>query len=310
MPKVKAIAKTYYDIEQNLTKWGTDEYGQPNCIVRYIPNNSFSNKIKKGDLIVFNKSGKEEESYRNEDIYIWDGKNLKKQMSNAEAKPEGKTKAKLEAKAEAKPESKAEAKLEAKAKSVTYYDFEENLTKCGKDEYGQPNALEKYVPRDSFLNKIKKGDLIVFNESGEEEDRYRNEGVYIWNGKNLRNLDSVLDDYRHIPGDEFPVGDVYPVDYWTQIHDNKRYFMIAHNEIIHLEKKLYGKIEIKHDKKTNIFTGNVLIHDENVIVLFEDYTENIKSVKKLREFLATHPHMNFIEGTEIDKPNVIKCIIE
>ena len=86
--------------------------------------------------------------------------------------------------------------------------------------------------------------------------------------------------------------------------------MIAHNEIIHLELGLYKKIKIKHDKKTNKFTGNILINDENVTVLFNNYTNNIKSVKELRAFLATHPSMNFIDGTKIDEPNVIEFVIE
>ena len=180
----------------------------------------------------------------------------------------------------------------------TYYDNEENLTE-----------IKNYKLNDSFKDVIKEGDLIVFNESGEEEDRYRNEGVYIWDGKKLMELDSSIDDYGSIPP-QFRIGKKFPVDHWTIINENKRYFMIAHNEIIHLELGLYKKIKIKHDKKTNKFTGNILINDENVTVLFNNYTNNIKSVKELRAFLATHPSMNFIDGTKIDEPNVIECVLE
>ena len=94
----------------------------------------------------------------------------------------------------------------------TYYDNEENLTE-----------IKNYKLNDSFKDVIKEGDLIVFNESGEEEDRYRNEGVYIWDGKKLMELDSSIDDYGSIPP-QFRIGKKFPVDHWTIINENKRYF--------------------------------------------------------------------------------------
>ena len=204
--------------------------------------------------------------------------------------------------------------------SKYYYDLITNLTEIGKDkdgkplgenEYGEPTEFAKnsYKPNESFKDIIKEGDFICFNESGEEEERYRNEGVYSWDGKNLTDLDYSIDDYGSL-SKKFPAGKKYSITHFTQIYENKRYFMVAHNSIIHLDKGLYKKIKIKHDKKTNEFKGEVLIHNENVTVIFNNNSDNINSVKKLREFLATYPHMNFIEGKEVGEPIEIECVLE
>jgi len=182
----------------------------------------------------------------------------------------------------------------------TYYDLEENLTKWGTDEYGKPNSILRYAPPSSMAG-LKCGDLIVFNDEGIEEDRYRNEGVYIWDGKSIEELDYSIDEYGSLPS-KYKIGKKFNLDHWTITRDGNKYFMIAHNEIIYLDKGLYKKIKIKFDDKSQKYTGTLTLN-KNINVEFEEQEKKITDLEFLKSHLSTYPPMHFIND------QTIKCII-
>jgi len=197
-----------------------------------------------------------------------------------------------------------------------FFDTKKSLLKCGKNKYGGPKDINKYKPS-SKLNGLKRGDLIIFTKYGKDCERYRNEGVYIWNGTNIEYLDSEIDDYGSIPP-TFKIGEEFPADYWTRIYEGKKYFMIAHNEILHMDEELYEKIIIEYNKeakeynytKKYSYTGNVEIHGKNVLILFNDYDDKITDEDFLKDYLKKHPTMNFIDGLKEDEIIKLECIIE
>ena len=68
-----------------------------------------------------------------------------------------------------------------------------------------------------FSGQIKRGDLIAL-----ETKRYRNDGMWIWDGVKVHKLASEVDEYGHIPSIlSFPE---FPLDYWRK--------HIAHNYLI------------------------------------------------------------------------------
>ena len=190
-----------------------------------------------------------------------------------------------------------------------FFDTKKSLLKCGKDKYGAPKDISKFVPASSFIG-LKRGDLIIFTKYGKDCDRYRNEGVYIWNGTNIEYLDSEIDDYGSIP-DTFKIGKEFAADHWTRINEKGlKYFMIAHNEILHMDEDLYEAITIEYVVETKKYTGNVEIHGKNVLILFNDYTEVIKCEDDLKIYLKKHPHMNFIEWLKQEDIIQLECNIE
>lgn len=71
---------------------------------------------------------------------------------------------------------------------------------------------------------IKRGDVIEITEvSG-----YRNDGLAIWDGNKVQELDCDLDDYGAVPNTFF-VGEGFLADHWSDA--------ICHNNIVHINTK-------------------------------------------------------------------------
>lgn len=88
--------------------------------------------------------------------------------------------------------------------------------------------------------KLKRGDLIRFQDA----IGYRNEGVSIYNGKEIIELESHFDDYGHLPR-EFKAIDEFPIGYFhCNFKDDGEsegggYEFITHNCIIWFDHKPY-----------------------------------------------------------------------
>ena len=86
--------------------------------------------------------------------------------------------------------------------------------------------------KEFFIKKylLERGDLFIFSD--DHKNRYRNNGVLIWNGEKFLCLESDLDEYGHIPK-EFLTFQEFPLDY----------FQIAHNHICHTDISKLNTVE-------------------------------------------------------------------
>ena len=140
--------------------------------------------------------------------------------------------------------------------------FKQNLI-SGDYEYKNPEHPEKnyslkFNPITDF--QINRGDIICFGGRV-----YRNEGVWIWDGKKIISLDTDIDDYGSVPL-EFKVGKEFAPDHWVKI--------IEHNCLIHLEDELFDKMEFY--KEDNKIYGKLIIFDK-------EYTIDIQEAEDLNE---------------------------
>jgi len=121
------------------------------------------------------------------------------------------------------------------------FDNETNLYK-----YNNPtnNNINKY----EFKPIANRGDLIRFTPKGKKGKLYRNQGVWIWDGKNIQPLHTEIDDYGSVPP-EFKVGKDFRPDHWVD--------KIDHNCIIWLEDDIIKNIIIKEN-----LNGDVKIFNE------------------------------------------------
>ena len=123
------------------------------------------------------------------------------------------------------------------------FDNETNTYKYNNPTNNHKNKFE-FKPNANCI----RGDLIRFTPKGEECQLYRNEGVWIWDGKKMQPLHTDIDDYGSVPPD-FKVGKDFRPDHWI----NK----IDHNNIIWLEDDIIENIFIKEN-----FNGQVKIFNE------------------------------------------------
>ena len=132
---------------------------------------------------------------------------------------------------------------------------------------------------------IKNGDLIIFNKSGQYEERYRNEDVYIWNDneKRIQYLNYDIDDYGSVPNN-FKVGDEFLPHHWQDC--------IFHNNIIHLQHNLYHNLVFTEN--ANHFKTIITIQNQPYeLILF--FLEDRPSLEDINTFMLTYPYMNHCE---------------
>ena len=152
------------------------------------------------------------------------------------------------------------------------------------DDDGNECLITSYKPN---ISNLKHGDLIIFNESGKYEGRYRNEGVYIWNATDnyIQNLEYEIDDYGHIPSN-FKVGKDFLPNHWNNVID--------HNDIIHLDNELYENVDLKYDNNKYIAQINIQNQLYDLII---SYNCDKPSLKDIKDFLCTYPHVYFCEDS-------------
>ena len=123
--------------------------------------------------------------------------------------------------------------------------------------YKYNNPTNNHKNKFEFKPNANKGDLIRFTPKGKEGQLYRNEGVWIWDGKNIQPLHTEIDDYGSVPP-EFKVGKDFRPDHWID--------KIDHNNIIWLEDDIIENIIINKNLngQVKIFNKiyNVDIHCE------------------------------------------------
>ena len=148
---------------------------------------------------------------------------------------------------------------------------------------------------------IKRGDLVHFNENGEEEEYYRNNDTFIWDGENLLDLDMTIDDYGSIPR-SFKVGKDFPVDFWLD--------QIAHNTITYFEDEIYDKIKdiFVHDKINKNYYCNIEILNKKYKVILSNYD----NYHNLIDNLSNENIVNIINSKPFftqDTVNVLEIVI-
>lgn len=116
------------------------------------------------------------------------------------------------------------------------------------NSYKYNNPTNNHKNKYEFKPNANRGDLIRFTPNGIEDQLYRNQGVWIWNGKEIQPLYTNVDDYGSVPP-EFKVGKDFHPNHWV----NK----IDHNSIIWLEDEIIENIIIK-----NNLNGEVKILDK------------------------------------------------
>lgn len=119
-------------------------------------------------------------------------------------------------------------------------------------EHPEKNYALKFNPIKDY--QIRRGDTICFGGR-----KYRNEGVWIWDGKKIIPLDTDIDDYGSVPT-EFKVGKEFAPDHWSKI--------IEHNCLIHLEDELFDQIEFY--KENNKIYGKVKIFDKEYKIVIQE----------------------------------------
>ena len=109
--------------------------------------------------------------------------------------------------------------------------------------------LTRYV-KDNFTD-IREGDLVV---GANKAERYRNDGVYIWDGKKVCELDFMLDEYGAIPS-KFVVTDTkFSPDWWVDL--------IAHNNYFWLSQEIRDRASKTLKMEEDEITGTVTIGDK------------------------------------------------
>lgn len=130
-----------------------------------------------------------------------------------------------------------------------------------------------------YLQEIKadlvKGDLILFDGS----IGYRNDGVAIFDGENIVDLASDVDDYGALPSIFHVIENNVPINYWNDIDESSQGRGIRHNTIVWFDHNTvrdqcignikYDKIE---DEKWSIFT-TFTVNDQQYRIIY-DYVDS------------------------------------
>jgi hypothetical protein len=111
------------------------------------------------------------------------------------------------------------------------------------EEYDEEKITEGLIQLNQLLPTLNlnlvKGDLIMFMGL----ERYRNDGVYIFDGENIVELGMTYDEYGHLPSCCTVINDNVPIRYWDEI---------AHNCIVWFDQS-----EVKQQ-----CANNVVINEE------------------------------------------------
>jgi hypothetical protein len=125
---------------------------------------------------------------------------------------------------------------------------------CGEDTnevvLEKINVYMRENPDDFY--GIKRGDLVSLVE---ENARYRNNGIYIYDGVNTILLEREIDDYGHVPK-EFIVSDdgVFSPEHWL--------YAIQHNTTFFVSKEILERLEFH--QTYNQYGSSILSSDVNI----------------------------------------------
>jgi hypothetical protein len=147
-------------------------------------------------------------------------------------------------------------------------------------KYNNPKYERNYKfelnPKKDY--NIKRGDTICFGGRV-----YRNDGVWIWDGEKIIELETDIDDYGSVPN-SFKVGKEFHPNHWIKIID--------HNTIIWLEDDLFEKIEFDNftdhyenhiEHKT--LNASIIIFDQKYIIDIIIYKYNDKSIQEIKDII-------------------------
>jgi hypothetical protein len=107
------------------------------------------------------------------------------------------------------------------------------------DTYVDIDALTKYILDKKLCPNIKRGDTIIL----EEKAGYRNNGVYMWDGKKVIRLYTEIDDYGSVPPEIEITDDDFDPRSW--------HFLVDHNGYVWFSPEIRERIcEDLTDKNT------------------------------------------------------------
>ena len=182
------------------------------------------------------------------------------------------------------------------------YEYEEN-----------PYHLSEY--RDLILDKLYKlnfdlvrGDLICF----EGLDVDRNEGIYIFDGCKIIDLDHEIDDYGALPSEFTVINNAVPFDYWqdrneSKYIENESIRGIDHNDIVWFDARSV-KDQLIENIQPNLAIGHgrlftTFIYDDVTYIIdsgFENYDEF--SEEKFKNKLSSNNNLlleNEFDGNKL-----------
>lgn len=117
----------------------------------------------------------------------------------------------------------SETKSTTKAR-VHVINLENEIDEDEIEEMSNPETIK--IVNQSIRDQLRRGDLVALSE-----ERYRNDGVWIWNGNSVEALDYDIDDYGSVPESYRVTADgPFTPDYWLESVD--------HNCIVHLDSDL------------------------------------------------------------------------
>ena len=101
-------------------------------------------------------------------------------------------------------------------RTCTTYTVPDSLISITEEEsYSLPNQINKLAVRYVTKHKGTRGDLVYF----ESIPKYRNRGIFIFDGVKLCKLDTTIDDYGALPPQFTPIEEGLPVTYWADSID-------------------------------------------------------------------------------------------
>ena len=149
------------------------------------------------------------------------------------------------------------------------------------DDYDDEKLLKKMTAyAKKHFDGIKAGDVV----SIESETGYRNEGVFIWNGKKVVNLYTKLDDYGSVPP-EIEISDDNDLDAYSWER------LIDHNKIVWYSPEIRDRIKNSLNVVNGSYTAQVDIRGKtwNFILLndeiVDEETGSERTVEQLKKAL-------------------------
>jgi len=141
---------------------------------------------------------------------------------------------------------------------------------------------------------LRRGDLIVGLDNG-----YRNNDVSIYDGRNIVELYTEIDDYGSLPPEFRAIENNIPIRYWKNKNDTVVGRGIDHNSIVwvstHLLLPYINNIQTKKDSKGKVVIFLTFAYQNNEYVIIFDYATSYDE-KDADEYTITPSTLNqFIE---------------
>lgn len=150
------------------------------------------------------------------------------------------------------------------------------------------------------LTNIRRGDIIYFQKFG----AYRNDGVYMYDGKKIVDLNYDIDDYGSV-SQEFLAIDEFPLDYFVDVIDHNQIINIDVNEYTdQLQKNLSEDMFIDDMYRVTSFIGR----DQKlykVYVLLEDKDDPINWKFG---YYRVAINGDLLEGSAVETEDVIEFV--